>query len=842
MKKITLLLMACCMSVMTFAAGGNITYVLNGGVTNDYGWTNKADMLVTFNQDYNTANNVAETATWYTWETLDVILAAADPVVRIPTFAASGFYVVLTSPKWQWLHDYIVATGATQSIAAIEEADNAYWRYETSAFFVNGQRTSWPASASYVIAGQTTAFVPSWKHAFAGPATYDGSVAVVIPDPYKEGESFLGWYKNADFSGEKVTSIPAGTEGDITLYAKFGAYIPTCAEVWALTGATDAQGVVTYINGTVAYIQDASAGLEVTFAAAPGIVAGDKITVSGTAAAGGKLTGAAVTAKESASLPTAQTLLLSAVLTDAANQYTNELVYIEGLKITAVDASTLTLTDETNTIVLKAAGISYAVGKKVNVKAVALFDGTTHSLTGPASFVALAAAAAQDPYSYPAKTVSGNTYTLKNNWLISNIMDNFSANPIASAAQMVRGMAAKNGKIYFPDRGLHQLTVIEGATGERLPAIVLNDAVYFKYTDSEGAVKDAGTLRYNDIKLDAAGHILLGNCITSNAQPFQVWKVDETTGEGKLIISEILLDNPDYAPLATARIDAFGVYGDVEGNGYIIAANSNGFEVFKWVIENGVAGDAELITIDNGVEGTGLTGLNPSSWAPQTYPVDENYFYVDYFGTLATLVDMNGNYVDGFYDNGTLIAAATDDAGRTVKTGGNGVTEFEFGGEYYLLISSTDGAAAPGYAYRLFKYADANREFKNMTSLWTFPDAGMGTASNGARAVVSSVEVTADVATIYVYSVDNGYGVYELKIDGGTAIHLVNKDAVNVIVSGNQVRLSENAADIKVFNLVGQLVQKAQGKSSITIANRGIYIVSVQTLKGEIITKKVIIK
>lgn len=58
MKKITLLIAACSLAIVSFAAGGNITYVLNGGVTNDFGWKNKADMLVSLNQDYNTFYNV----------------------------------------------------------------------------------------------------------------------------------------------------------------------------------------------------------------------------------------------------------------------------------------------------------------------------------------------------------------------------------------------------------------------------------------------------------------------------------------------------------------------------------------------------------------------------------------------------------------------------------------------------------------------------------------------------------------------------------------------------------------------------------------------------------------
>ncbi|GHV57792.1 hypothetical protein FACS1894182_07610 [Bacteroidia bacterium] len=836
------------MTVLSFAAGGNINYVLNGGVTNSDGWTSKEDMYQGLYASWNTFKGGGQTA----WTPLAEVVATAGSAATavplgIPTHAAAMDLTFVqdatVKAKWQWLIDYMDAV-CTAQVQTLPSSNASYLRYNLSAFFFNSVRTAWPASADYTAAGNIDAFQATWKHAYAGPATYDGSAEVVIPDPYKEGESFLGWYKSADFSGAKVTSIPAGTEGDITLYAKFGTYIPTCAEVWALTGPTNAQGVVTYVNGTVAYIQDASAGLEVTFAATPGIVAGDKITVSGTAAAGGKLAGAAVTVKESASLPTAQTLLLSAVLADATNQYTNELIYIEGLKITAVDASTVTLTDETNTIVLKAAGISYAVGKKVNVKAVALFDGTTHSLTGPASFVTLAAVAAQDPYSYPAHTIGGKTYSLKNNWLIANTMDNFSANPIASGAQMVRGMAAKNGKMYFPDRGLHQLNVVDGVTGERLPAIVLNDNVYFKYTDGEGVTKDAGTLRYNDIKLDAAGHILLGNCITSGAQPFQVWKVDETTGAGTLIISQLLNDDPDLKPGETdpeIRIDAFGVYGDVDGDGYIIAAGSNSFNVYKWPIINGVAQPAELIIIDSGAEGTGLTNLAPNSWAPQTYPVDEYYFYVDYFGTLATLVDMDGNYVDGFYDNGTLIAAATDEAGRTVKTGGNGVTEFEYGDEYYLLISSTDGAAAPGYAYRLFKYADANREFKNMTSLWTFPDAGMGIASNGGRAVVSSVEVTGDVATIYLYSVDNGYGVYQLSNKGNVGFKAPSAQ-LGVYVSGKAIHFTESVAAAQVYNIAGQLVAKKVASDKVNVAAPGIYVVKAITLTGETVVSKVIVK
>jgi uncharacterized repeat protein (TIGR02543 family) len=840
MKKITLLLMACCMTALSYAAGGNITYVLNGGVTNDYGWTSKADMLVGFNQDYNAANNVAETATWYTWETLDVILTAADPVLRIPTFAATGFYVVLTSPKWQWLHDYIVATGQAQGIAAIDEADNAYWRYETSAFFVNGKRATWPVSASYATAGLPSAFIPAWKHAFAGPATYDGSAEVLIPDPYKEGFTFDGWYESADFSGAKVTSIPAGADGNKTLYAKWVTYVPTIEEVKALAAGTSTttQGVVTYISGTTAIIQDATSGILLEFASAPDVAAGQKIVVSGTTAAAGeflKLSGVALTSKESGSLPAIQTITLTELnATPAA--YIFEYVYLEGLTITAYNSGSVSLTDDASnaiTFVVALNQSTYPVGAKINVKAVVSYDGSI-IIVGSADDVSAAAVAGKDPYNYP---VLEDKYTLTSRWLISNNMYNLSANPVASAAQMVRGMAAKDGKMYFPDRGLHQLTVVDGATGAKLAPIVLDDAVFFRNADAS----EAGTLRYNDIKIDGAGNVLLGNCITSSAQPFQVWKVDLATGGGTKIIDEILVNNPDFAE-ATVRFDAFGVYGDVNNNAIIMAANASAMEAYKWTITGGVAGPAEVIIIDASMEGTYLTNLANPGTAPQIFPMDENYFYLDGFSTLPTLIDMDGNIIDGFYN---VPASVEDWSSHGNQSGHNGLAEFDLAGEHFFIMASMNTAGTPPSAFRLFKWKDGNKEFKDIQSLWTLPADGMGSASNAYRTAVPSVEVdeAKKVATIYLYTGENGYGVYEFGVSGsGSGIKIAGEDAIIVSVSGKTVKFSEPVASVKVYNTVGQLVASDSSASQISVSQNGVYIVKAQALSGKTITKKVLVK
>ena len=44
---------------------------------------------------------------------------------------------------------------------------------------------------------------------------------ITLPTPIKSGYAFFGWYTKPDFSGEKVTTIPKGSTGDLTLYAKW---------------------------------------------------------------------------------------------------------------------------------------------------------------------------------------------------------------------------------------------------------------------------------------------------------------------------------------------------------------------------------------------------------------------------------------------------------------------------------------------------------------------------------------------------------------------------------------------------------------------------------------------
>ena len=858
MKRVTLFFMVCCMSLMTFAAGGDITYVLDGGVTNPHGWQNKNDMYMGLYESWNTFKGGGQTA----WRSIDELLTLADPVASgIPTQAGTMDLTFIADAavqaEWQWLIDYLDAVcteqqKTTADVLTLPSTNASYLRYNLAAFFVNSKRAAWPISADYIDEGKAEAFMPAWEQAFAGPDSYDGSEEVIIPAPYKAGYSFYGWYKTADFSGDKVTVIPAGEEGDITLYAKWGDYISNCREVQELAAGESAKtaGVVTYFSGTTAFIQDAKAGLMVEFASAPDIKRGDRIIVEGTTAAFDeylKVTAAALLDKDADALPAAPKITLTALASKLFKYVT-----IEGLTITGYSGDAAIISDGINSINF-VAGLSpsaFPVNTKVSIKAVVSFT-DDFVLLGVASDVTAAPVPRPDPGVYAAKGDDGQ-YKLTNLWLVSNVLDNFNANPVGGGS-MVRSMTALDGKMYFVDRGNRQLTVVDGATGAKLTPIPIAADVFRQPNyASPDDMKDAGTLILNDIKKDGAGNILVGNCFEHNSngtttaagaeQHFQVWKINLEDGTGTIVIDECFAHNPDFAG-SSIRFDAFGVYGDVDGNAIIMGANASNstsaLEAYKWVITAGVAGDVELIIIDNYTEGTFLTGLTNPGTAPQILPIDDNYFYLDGNATLPTLIDMEGNVVDGFFNVEEEKWTVGNNAGH------NGLIEFEMGGEYFFLMASMNTAGSPASTFRLFKFKDANKEFKDIQSLWTLPAAGMGGASNPYRSAIPSVEVdeTTKTATIYLYTGENGYGVYEFKIGTDVGIKSVsNNNNFYVFTAGDEVQFSEKVVNLKVYNLVGQLVKSAQGASSVKIAGNGVYIVTAQTLNGETVTKKVIIK
>ena len=203
--------------IVTPPASGTITYELNGGMMNEFGWTSKNDMFQACMADCGVT----------TLPSLDEIKATGNDAALTTICAKlSDVSGMLNFDKWDWLEQYIMEVQNAQAGTSIGAGSvsvltagvtSAAWRYALAAFFIEGQRTTWPYSADFSQAGKDEAYIPAWKHVYTNPTSV--TTEFTLYDPCREGYTFLGWYANADFSGERVTTINAETNG--TLYAKW---------------------------------------------------------------------------------------------------------------------------------------------------------------------------------------------------------------------------------------------------------------------------------------------------------------------------------------------------------------------------------------------------------------------------------------------------------------------------------------------------------------------------------------------------------------------------------------------------------------------------------------------
>ena len=845
MKRFSIFCAALFAAVTSFAA---VTYELNGGVTNDYGWTGKGEMFESFMTESGATG----------FNTLEYYMQQSDPLgaPNICSFLNNPEKAFANAEKWGWLKDYIigvhvaqVADGATQLDAT---GAGSAWRYAVAAFFACGHRKSWPISANFASAGLPEAFMPAWKHGLANPT--EPTAEFVLNTPYKEGATFDGWYAAADFSGEKVTKIDANTTG--TLYAKWIEYIPTIAEVKALADdeVTNVSGVVNHIQGRNLYIQDATGGILVYTSEDPTCKVGDKIVAKGVKTIYGgapEVKNAVINTTEAGTLAQAQTFEgLSELVADMKHFATR--VTVPGLKIVSYDSyNNPTVTDGVNQALCYRMSLDpaqFPIGSKITITAVAgWYNG--FQFVGDVAGIELVVIGKKDKYEYPVRNSETSSYTLINDWVISNNEDNFAANA-PGKTDYVRGMAVKDGIMYFINRDTKSIVPVVGATAEMLDPIAITgehvferESVVQKYTidtiltitdkEVEGVIKkdtvvtydtlsvedvtvwgSAATLPYNDIKFDWAGNCLIGSCV-SGGGTFQIYMVDLETGAATLVVEERLYDNPDFTDNGY-RFDAFGVAGDVTQNGVIMAADAtNGsWAVYRWLIEDGIASEAEQITALIDPEYDESLYVNVSGWytAPQIFPQDEigSIFYVDGFNMLPMLFDEGGMLLDDFIHcpTGTKVTNQEGDV-LSMNTGHNGLAEFQVGEEYFLLIAASNTAASVTSSFALFKFADEAREFAGLEPLWYFPANGMGNAVNGCRTAVPSVEVVDDnTAHLYLYTNNNGYARYTLKLGEpqvSTALEDVNAAAtINKVVENGHVYIIKN--DVK-FNVLGTEVK-----------------------------------
>ena len=137
---------------------------------------------------------------------------------------AAGVQAAFGKAEWKWLKDYImsVQTSLTDDLTA------AAWRYAIAAFFLQSIHDSWPVSENFAEAGKPEAWGPYYQKAHADSSAGTSVVEVelpskiegepyTIPTPVKDNDEFIGWYDNANGTGEALTVLPVGYDG--TVYA-----------------------------------------------------------------------------------------------------------------------------------------------------------------------------------------------------------------------------------------------------------------------------------------------------------------------------------------------------------------------------------------------------------------------------------------------------------------------------------------------------------------------------------------------------------------------------------------------------------------------------------------------
>ena len=833
-----------------------VEYVLNGGITNDFGWTSKGAVALELQEAYNAAYSTtkawAKEENGYIYYNLGGEWVREDQVPAGTACTVAGFIQNVTynttdnlknliegNDKYAWLNEIIVAARAAAGLTG--DLSEAIYRKELSAFFLCAPaETSWPAAASYEVVGTFDSFKNIWKHGFANPTEIVAEVT--LNAPYHPELTFYGWYATEDFSGEKVTTLsPQSVIPGGKLYAKIAEYIPTIEEVLAMEEGTETKvaGVVNWARKGNVFIQDATGGF-LLYGSGLDPKVGTKVIAKGTRGSfNGKpqLSNAVIESTEKGELFPPVETTLSALLADTTSlKYFGQRVQVLGVHVAEYDSyGNLWVSDKDGSNKIQCYYMTpdqtkFPVGKKISLTAVASSNKGVFQFEGDIAGLELVIIGKKDAFDYPVRGENGQ-YTLTNNWVISNMEGNYAANK-PGANDHVRGMAAKDGIMYFihsiNDSGtnsttplLGEIVRVDGETGEMLEPIKLVGDHLFEVADSTGTWKKAVTIAHNDIKFDWAGNCLIGACVAgaTQCQTFFIYVVDLETGECTKLIEDVLWENPGLNEVKF-RFDAFGVAGDVTKNGVIMAADANGsWNVYRWLVTDGVAGEGEQVPVllDPSVDQSLFINAAGYGTAPQIFPQDEegNLFYVDGFNTLPMLFygdpDQGAALVDDFIYVPTGVNV-WNNPGDTIAMNANfnGLVEFQVGEEYFLLMAATNNEHAKvKSSYALYKFADEDRFFEGMEPLWYFPKNGLGTTAVGCRTAVPSVEVIDEnTAVLYLYTTNNGYAAYTLKTNGEKAPTSLEELEVQLnvqkVVENGQVFIMKGD---KKFNILGAEVK-----------------------------------
>ena len=218
-----------------------ITYELNGGEFPAVVVPTNAELWEAFKPYYNTYYGLTR---------------ADQPIDKVSTFAAAKMQEIMTdeASEYKWLGDYVqsVATAAGVPLSTdMASANESGWRWAVHAFFNAAAGQYGAAGIDFTEAGKQEVWGAAYEAEY-GVVLPTEPVAedYVLPTPTKEGYTFVGWYDNAEGTGEPYKVIPAGWTG--TLYAIWKQDTTTALDNIAVEG----KAVKAIINGQLIIIKN----------------------------------------------------------------------------------------------------------------------------------------------------------------------------------------------------------------------------------------------------------------------------------------------------------------------------------------------------------------------------------------------------------------------------------------------------------------------------------------------------------------------------------------------------------------------------------------------------------
>ena len=218
-----------------------ITWELNGGELPAVEVPTNAELWETFKPYYNEYYGLAR---------------ADQPIDKVSTFANAKMQEIMTdeASEYKWLGDYVqsVATAAGVPLSTdMASANESGWRWAVHAFFNAAAGQYGAAGIDFTEAGKQEVWGAAYEAEY-GVVLPTEPVAedYVLPTPTKEGYTFVGWYDNAEGTGEPYKVIPAGWAG--TLYAIWKQDTTTALDNIAVEG----KAVKAIINGQLIIIKN----------------------------------------------------------------------------------------------------------------------------------------------------------------------------------------------------------------------------------------------------------------------------------------------------------------------------------------------------------------------------------------------------------------------------------------------------------------------------------------------------------------------------------------------------------------------------------------------------------